>query len=128
MAGMRVRQGDTWEIGSVTGVANTLRYTHRGLPPDRGARVGHRAPEDTLTGTVQPAGIEPEIRYVVPGRTAKQGLVAAGLGITLRPGLAGVPRAGIRSKPVPRRHPAWAVYTVSKPTAVQEFPAILKTT
>src|SRR5256885_570107 len=50
--------------------------------------AGWQNPEDTLLATALPAGFEPEIRYVVPGWSAKLGLVAAGLGVTLVPGLA----------------------------------------
>lgn len=97
--------------------------------------AGWRNPEDTLIGTALPAGVHPEVRYVVPGWTAKLGLVAAGLGVTLVPGLAaGSARADILIKRLhPQDTPARTVYaatpaSTSKPPAVQEFLDILKTT
>lgn len=97
--------------------------------------AGWRNPEDTLIGTALPGGFHPEIRYVVPGWTAKLGLVAAGLGVTLVPGLAaGVARPDILIK---RLHPdetrARGVYAAtpvrtSKPPAVRHFLRILADT
>jgi DNA-binding transcriptional LysR family regulator len=94
--------------------------------------AGWRNPEDTLLGTALPAGFEPEIRYVVRGWTAKLGLVAAGLGVTLVPGLAaGTARTDILIKPL---HPDDARFRAvsaatptrtTKPTAVQRFLRIL---
>jgi DNA-binding transcriptional LysR family regulator len=96
--------------------------------------AGWPIPEDTLLGAI-PAGFEPEIRYVVPGWTAKLGLVAAGLGVTLMPGLAAsAARSDILIK---RLHPddvrLRAVYAATppragKPPAVQRFLDILART
>lgn len=97
--------------------------------------AGWQNPEDTLIGTALPSGIRPEIRYLVPGWTAKLGLVAAGLGITLVPGLAaGVPRSDILIKRLhPQDTPARAVHAATparnpKPPAVQRFLRILADT
>lgn len=49
--------------------------------------AGSTTVEDTLIGACLRSGFRPEVRYVVQEWTAKQGLVAAGLGITLVPGL-----------------------------------------
>jgi DNA-binding transcriptional LysR family regulator len=97
--------------------------------------AGWRNPEDTLMGTVLPSGFRPDIRYVVPGWTAKLGLVAAGLGVTLMPGLAaGAARPDILIKRLhPDDTPARAVYAAtpirtSKPPAAQHFLSILTET
>jgi DNA-binding transcriptional LysR family regulator len=94
--------------------------------------AGWQNPEDTLIGT---GGFQPDIRYVVPGWTAKLGLVAAGLGVTLMPGLAaGAARPDILIKRLhPDDTPARAVYAAtpvrtSKPPAVQHFLGILTDT
>jgi DNA-binding transcriptional LysR family regulator len=50
--------------------------------------AGSTTVEDTLIGACLRSGFRPAVRYVVQEWTAKQGLVAAGLGITLVPGLA----------------------------------------
>ncbi|MCT2584163.1 LysR family transcriptional regulator [Actinophytocola gossypii] len=50
--------------------------------------AGSTAVEDTLIGACLRSGFRPAVRYVVGEWTAKQGLVAAGLGVTLVPGLA----------------------------------------
>lgn len=50
--------------------------------------AGSTTVEDTLIGACLRSGFRPSVRYVVQEWTAKQGLVAAGLGITLVPGLA----------------------------------------
>lgn len=50
--------------------------------------AGSTTVEDTLIGACLRSGFRPTVRYVVQEWTAKQGLVAAGLGITLVPGLA----------------------------------------
>lgn len=50
--------------------------------------AGSTTVEDTLIGACLRSGFRPTVRYVVREWTAKQGLVAAGLGITLLPGLA----------------------------------------
>jgi DNA-binding transcriptional LysR family regulator len=49
--------------------------------------AGATTVEDTLIGACLRSGFRPGVRYVVQEWTAKQGLVAAGLGITLVPGL-----------------------------------------
>jgi DNA-binding transcriptional LysR family regulator len=49
--------------------------------------AGSTTVEDTLIGACLRSGFRPAVRYVVQEWTAKQGLVAAGLGITLVPGL-----------------------------------------
>lgn len=94
--------------------------------------AGWQNPEDTLMGTVLPSGFQPDIRYVVPGWTAKLGLVAAGLGVTLVPGLAATAaRPDILIKRLhPDDTPARPVYAAtpirtSKPPAVQHFLQIL---
>lgn len=94
--------------------------------------AGWPNPADTLIGT---SGFQPDIRYVVPGWTAKLGLVAAGLGVTLVPGLAaGAARPDILIK---RLHPddtrVRGVYAAtpvrtSKPPAVQHFLGVLADT
>src|SRR5262249_45440166 len=73
---------------------------------------GWQNPEDTLMGTGLPSGFQPDIRYIVPGWTAKLGLVAAGLGVTLMPGLAApAARPDILIKRLhPDDTPARAVY------------------
>ncbi|WP_211288811.1 LysR family transcriptional regulator [Actinophytocola xinjiangensis] len=50
--------------------------------------AGSTTVEDTLIGACLRSGFRPTVRHVVGEWTAKQGLVAAGLGITLVPGLA----------------------------------------
>jgi DNA-binding transcriptional LysR family regulator len=98
--------------------------------------AGWQNPEDTLIGTALPSGMWPEIRYVVPGWTAKLGLVAAGLGVTLVPGLAmgAAARADVLIKWLsPQDTPARAVYAatparVTRPPAVQRFLHILADT
>lgn len=49
--------------------------------------AGSTTVEDTLIGACLRSGFRPAVRYVVQEWTAKQGLVAAGLGVTLVPGL-----------------------------------------
>jgi DNA-binding transcriptional LysR family regulator len=90
--------------------------------------AGWQNPEDTLIGAALPSGFRPEIRYVVPGWTAKLGLVAAGLGVTLMPALAaGAARPDILVKRlVPEDTPARAVYAATAvrttvPAPVQRF-------
>ncbi|MFL6145494.1 MAG: LysR family transcriptional regulator [Labedaea sp.] len=97
--------------------------------------AGWQNPEDTLLGTALAGGFQPELRYVVPGWTAKLGLVAAGLGITLVPGLAaGAARADVLLK---RLHPqdtqvravcAATPVRASKPPVVQRFLQVLAET
>jgi DNA-binding transcriptional LysR family regulator len=90
--------------------------------------AGWQNPEDTLIGASLPSGFQPEIRYVVPGWTAKLGLVAAGLGVTLMPALAAsAARPDILIKRLnPEDTPARPVYAATptratKPPAVQRF-------
>lgn len=88
--------------------------------------AGSTAVEDTLIGACLRSGFRPLVRYVVPEWTAKQGLVAAGLGITLLPGLGlGAVRPDIVVKPL-RAEPTRAIYAataegVSGPPAVPAF-------
>jgi DNA-binding transcriptional LysR family regulator len=88
--------------------------------------AGSTTVEDTLIGACLRSGFRPEVRYVVRQWTAKQGLVAAGLGITLVPGLAvGAVRPDIVVKPL-RAKATRAVYAatvagVSGPPAVPKF-------
>jgi DNA-binding transcriptional LysR family regulator len=49
--------------------------------------AGSTTVEDTLIAACLRSGFRPAVRYVVREWTAKQGLVAAGLGVTLVPGL-----------------------------------------
>lgn len=49
--------------------------------------AGSTTVEDTLIGACLRSGFRPTVRYVVRDWTAKLGLVAAGLGVTLIPGL-----------------------------------------
>ncbi|ALG08256.1 LysR family transcriptional regulator [Kibdelosporangium phytohabitans] len=49
--------------------------------------AGSTSVENTLIGACLRSGFRPVVRYVVQEWTAKQGLVAAGLGVTLVPGL-----------------------------------------
>ncbi|MGH8879917.1 MAG: LysR family transcriptional regulator [Stackebrandtia sp.] len=55
--------------------------------------AGNPTPEETLIGAALRQGFSPRITYVVREWTAKQGFVAAGLGVTLVPALA---RASVR--------------------------------
>jgi DNA-binding transcriptional LysR family regulator len=58
--------------------------------------AGSATVEDTLLGACLRSGFRPTVRHVVREWNAKQGLVAAGLGVTLVPGLlAGAARADI---------------------------------
>jgi DNA-binding transcriptional LysR family regulator len=63
----------------------TLRLTELA---DESWIAGSTTVEDTLIGACLRSGFRPTVRYVVQEWTAKQGLVAAGLGITVVPGLA----------------------------------------
>ncbi len=92
--------------------------------------AGSTAVEETLIGACLRSGFRPAVRYVVREWTAKQGLVAAGLGVTLLPGLAvGAVRPDIVVTPL-RGEPTRAVHAatvegVSGPPAVPEFLAHL---
>jgi DNA-binding transcriptional LysR family regulator len=90
--------------------------------------AGWQNPDDTLIGASLPSGYRPEIRYVVPGWTAKLGLVAAGLGVTLVPALAaGAARPDILIKRLnPEDTPARAIFAATpvrttQPPAVKRF-------
>jgi DNA-binding transcriptional LysR family regulator len=50
--------------------------------------AGSSRPEETLISSALHAGFQPRITYVVGEWIAKQGMVAAGLGITLIPSIA----------------------------------------
>lgn len=58
--------------------------------------AGRRSPEGTLLAPFAERGLRPEVGHVVAEWAAKAGYVAAGLGVTLVPGLAadGFPRMG----------------------------------
>ncbi|MGH3758817.1 LysR family transcriptional regulator [Actinophytocola sp.] len=92
--------------------------------------AGSTALEDTLIAACLRSGLVPHVRYVVPEWTAKQGLVAAGLGVTLVPGLgAGVARPDVVVKRL-RAEPTRGIYAatverVSGPPAVPAFLAHL---
>jgi DNA-binding transcriptional LysR family regulator len=63
--------------------------------------AGSTTVEDTLIGACLRSGFRPAVRYVVKEWTAKLGLVAAGLGITLVPSLlAGAVRPDVVVKPL----------------------------
>ncbi|HEY7594705.1 MAG TPA: LysR family transcriptional regulator [Actinophytocola sp.] len=88
--------------------------------------AGSTAVEDTLIGACLRSGFRPRVHYVVPEWTAKQGLVAAGLGVTLLPGLG---LDAVRPDVVVKRlraEPTRAIYAatvegVSGPPAVPNF-------
>ncbi|MGH3879477.1 MAG: LysR family transcriptional regulator [Actinophytocola sp.] len=88
--------------------------------------AGSTAAADPLIGACLRSGFQPDVRYVVPEWTAKQGLVAAGLGVTLLPGLgAGAVRPDILVKPL-RAEPTRGIYAAtvegaSGAPAVPEF-------
>lgn len=89
--------------------------------------AGSTAVEDTLIGACLRSGFRPQVRYVVPEWTAKQGLVAAGLGVTLLPGLgAGTVRPDIVVKRL-RAEPTRAIYaaTVDGVSGAPAVPAFL---
>lgn len=83
--------------------------------------------EDTLIGACLRSGFRPTVRYVVQEWTAKLGLVAAGLGVTLVPGLAaGALRPDVLVRRVRAAEPMTrAVYAATadrtQPPAVQRF-------
>lgn len=86
--------------------------------------AGSTAVEDTLIGACLRSGFRPAVRYVVQEWTAKQGLVAAGLGITLVPGLlAGAVRRGVVLKRlrVGEMRPRRVVAAVADRVVVQRF-------
>ncbi|TDQ54215.1 LysR family transcriptional regulator [Actinorugispora endophytica] len=77
--------------------------------------AGRRDPEDTLMAAALHAGFRPRIRFVVAEWIAKQGFVAAGLGVTLVPALAaGVARPDLAVVPLhPDDVPPRAVYAAT---------------
>lgn len=94
--------------------------------------AGKPTPEDTLISAALRQGFAPRIAYVVREWTAKQGFVAAGLGVTLipalaaasvRPDLALVP-VDAASTPVRGIYAATAAQTAPAP-AVQAFVDVL---
>lgn len=72
-------------LGHRLAARRTIRLTELA---DESWIAGSTAVEDTLIGACLRSGFRPAVRYAVAEWTAKQGLVAAGLGITLVPGLA----------------------------------------
>jgi DNA-binding transcriptional LysR family regulator len=90
--------------------------------------AGSTTVEDTLIGACLRSGFRPTVRYAVQEWTAKQGLVAAGLGITLVPGLtAGAVRQDILVKRLrgdevtPRAIHAATVDRATRPPAHTRF-------
>jgi DNA-binding transcriptional LysR family regulator len=86
--------------------------------------AGSTTVEDTLIGACLRSGFRPAVRYVVQEWTAKQGLVAAGLGITLVPGLlVGAVRPGIVLKPLRAEdmRPRKVVVAVTDRAVAQRF-------
>jgi DNA-binding transcriptional LysR family regulator len=91
--------------------------------------AGSDRPEETLIAAAWHAGFRPKVTYVITEWIAKQGLVAAGLGVTLMPSLAaGAARPDIALVPVPRDDcPARAIYaaTLTGVTSPPALPAFL---
>lgn len=87
--------------------------------------AGSPRPEETLIATVPHAAFRPRIAYVVGEWIAKQGFVAAGLGITLIPSLAaGAARRDIVLVPLhPDDSPMRRVYAAT-PAGVTASPAL----
>jgi DNA-binding transcriptional LysR family regulator len=90
--------------------------------------AGSPRPEDTLIGATPHPGFRPRITYVVGEWIAKQGMVAAGLGVTLIPSLAaGAARPDIALVPLhPDDAPVRRVYAatpagVTAPAALTAF-------
>jgi len=90
--------------------------------------AGSTTIEDTLISAGLRSGFRPAVRYVVREWTAKQGLVAAGLGVTLVPGLAaGALRPDIvvrklrADEVIPRPVYAATVERNTQPPATQRF-------
>ncbi|MFF2117090.1 LysR family transcriptional regulator [Kitasatospora sp. NPDC058184] len=95
--------------------------------------AARRHAESTLLAACVRSGFQPRIEYTVAAWTAKLGLVAAGLGITLIPSLAArVTRPGIALIPLhPDDTPVRQVYTVTRrgrrvPPAAEAFAALLR--
>jgi DNA-binding transcriptional LysR family regulator len=87
--------------------------------------AGRTRPEDTLISAAPHPGFRPRITYVVGEWVAKQGLVAAGLGVTLIPSLAaGAARPDIVLVPLhPDDCPVRGVYAAT-PAGVTAPPAL----
>jgi DNA-binding transcriptional LysR family regulator len=77
--------------------------------------AGSSRPEETLISSALQAGFRPRISYVVGEWTAKQGMVAAGLGITLIPSIAaGTARSDIALAVLhPDDSPVRAIYAAT---------------
>ena len=91
--------------------------------------AGSTTVEDTLIGACLRSGFRPTVRYVVQEWTAKQGLVAAGLGITLVPGLltgAVRPDIAVARLRSPDMKPRKVVAAVTDRAVVQRFLPYLK--
>lgn len=81
--------------------------------------------ESTLLGAAPSLGFAPRIPFVVAEWTAKQGLVAAGLGITLVPSLAAAAvRGDIVLVPLHEEDFARRVVYVATPSGVADSPAL----
>jgi DNA-binding transcriptional LysR family regulator len=94
--------------------------------------AGSSRPEETLISAALSAGFRPRISYIIGEWIAKQGMVAAGLGVTLIPSLAaGTARPDIVLVPLHRSDsPVRAVYAatpdgVTGPPALTAFTAHL---
>jgi DNA-binding transcriptional LysR family regulator len=94
---------------------------------------GSARPEGTLLDAALREGFRPRVAHVVAEWTAKQGYVAAGLGVTLVPGLAAPSvRPDVVLLPVrDERAPVRAVYAAtvrgrSQAPAVRAFLAVLR--
>ncbi|GAA4612219.1 LysR family transcriptional regulator [Actinoallomurus liliacearum] len=87
--------------------------------------AGRSRPEDTLISATPHRAFRPQITYVVGEWIAKQGMVAAGLGVTLIPSLAaGAARPDIVLVPLhPDDAPVRRVYTAT-PAGVTAPPAL----
>jgi DNA-binding transcriptional LysR family regulator len=86
--------------------------------------AGSSRPEETLIRAAVQSGFRPRITYVVGGWTAKQGFVAAGLGITLIPSLAaGAVRPDLALAPLdPADCPSRRIYAAT-PLGQADSPA-----
>lgn len=81
--------------------------------------------ETTLLGTAPQLGFVPRIPFVVAEWTAKQGLVASGLGITLIPSLAAAAvRSDIVLVPLHEEDFARRVVSVATPAGIADAPAL----
>ncbi|WP_281203460.1 LysR family transcriptional regulator [Nocardiopsis trehalosi] len=87
--------------------------------------AGRRDPEDTLMAAALRTGFRPRIGYVVAEWIAKQGFVAAGLGVTLVPSLAaGVARPDIALVPVDPADVPPRTVAVATPRGIAPSPAV----